>query len=57
MKSNIHDSIILKHMDYIMKTTRCPIKIVNEDVQHYDYYKLMEINNIEYHMYLIKKSD
>ena len=57
IKSNIHDELITKHMDYIMKTTRHPIHIVQSELYHFDYYKLMEINNTEYHMYLIKILD
>ena len=54
IKSNIHDELIIKHMDYIMKTTRHPIEIVSQSLSYYDYYAAMEINNTEYHMYLIR---
>ena len=54
IKSSKFDEIIKKHMDYIMKTTRVKIEIVN-DLITYDYKKDMEIDDDICEMYLIKK--
>lgn len=53
IKSSKFDSIIKKHMEYIMKTTRVEVEIVN-DLITCDYKKDMEIDDEICEMYLIK---
>jgi hypothetical protein len=54
MKSSKFDSIIVKHMDYIMKTTRVKIEIINDEITH-DYKKEVNIDDENCEMYLIRK--
>jgi len=42
-------------MKYIMKTTRIEIEIVSDEIYIYDFNKIVEINDVECNMFLIKK--
>jgi len=54
IKENQFKPIIIKHMDYIMKTTRVEIEIVKNEI-NYDFHRMVEINDVECDMFLIKK--
>ena len=54
IKENKFKNIILKHMDYIVKTTRTQIDIVNEELKTYNFHKCVEINDEICDMYLEK---
>jgi hypothetical protein len=55
MKENTFKNLIKKHMDYIMKTTRVEIELVSNEIDVYDFNKIVEINEVDCNMYLIKK--
>jgi len=55
IKENKFKDIIMKHMEYIMKTTRVVIEIIDIDSDiSFDYYKSNEINDEVCEMYLVK---
>ena len=54
MINNEYSYIILKHMEYIMKTTNVLIELINNRLDNYDFNKKSDINEIECNMYLIK---
>ena len=57
IKENKFKDIIMKHMEYIMKTTRVLVEIIDKDnTGVFDYYKSVEINDEVCHMYLTKAS-
>jgi len=53
IKENKFKDIITKHMEYIMKTTRCKIDIL-ENIDLFDFYKTVEINEEVCEFYLQK---
>jgi len=54
MKTNKYSEILKKHMDYAFKTTRVMIEITENDLETYDYFKTMEVNDEMIDMYLIR---
>jgi hypothetical protein len=51
---NKFKNIIEKHMDYIMKTTRVKVEIITEKLTTFDYNKIVEINEEDCDMYLVR---
>lgn len=56
IKTNEYKNIIEKHMNYIMKTTRVFVEVLDVIEEKYDFNKIIEINEIECDMYLLKIS-
>jgi isoleucyl-tRNA synthetase len=54
IKENEFQNIVLKHMEYIMKTTRVPVEVVKNDETKYDYHETVKINDVVCEMYLVK---
>ena len=54
MKTNKYTSIVMKHQEYICKTTRVNIEIIY-DITIFSFYKEMTILDEICNMYLIKK--
>jgi isoleucyl-tRNA synthetase len=54
MKTNKYTSIVMKHQDYIFKTTRVNIEII-DDITTFNFYKEMSILDEICDMYLINK--
>ena len=55
MKTNKYNSLVMKHQDYIFKTTRVNIEI-NDDITTFNFYKEMNILDVVCNMYLINKN-
>ena len=55
MKENTFKNLIKKHMVYIMKTTRVEIELIENEITIYNYKNIVNINDVECDMYLIKK--
>jgi len=53
MKNNKYSDIVKKHMEYIVKTTRVHVELIDKNIS-YDFYKNMEINEVLCDMYLIR---
>ena len=53
MKNNKYSDIVKKHMEYIVKTTRVQVELVDQ-ISMYSFYKNMEINEVLCDMYLIR---
>jgi hypothetical protein len=53
IKENKFKDIIMKHMEYIIKTTRCKIDIL-ENIDLFDFHKTVEINDEVCEFYLQK---
>lgn len=53
MKNNKYSEIVKKHMEYIVKTTRVQVELIDKDIVH-NFYKSMEINEVFCDMYLIQ---
>ena len=56
IKENDFQNIVLKHMEYIMKTTRVPVEVVKSDETKYDYHETVKINDVVCEMYLVKNA-
>ena len=54
ISENKFKNIIQKHMDYIMKTTRVKVEIITEKLTIFDYNKIVEINEEDCDMYLVR---
>jgi isoleucyl-tRNA synthetase len=53
MKNNKYSEIVKKHMEYIVKTTRVQVELIDKSIVH-NFYKSMEINEVFCDMYLIQ---
>ena len=53
MKNNKYSEIVKKHMEYIVKTTRVQVELIDKDIVH-NFYKSMEINDVSCDMYLVQ---
>jgi isoleucyl-tRNA synthetase len=56
MKNNKYANIIIKHMEYIMKTTRVEIELIEDKLDQYDLFKTIDINDETCEMYLVKNT-
>ena len=58
MKTNKYTSIVMKHQEYIFKTTRVNIEIIDDITNiKFDFYKEMNILDEVCDMYLINKKN
>ena len=53
MKNNKYSEIVKKHMEYIVKTTRVQVELIDRDITN-NFYKSMEINEVLCDLYLIR---
>ena len=53
MKNNKYSEIVKKHMEYIVKTTRVQVELIDRDITN-NFYKSMEINEVLCDLYLIQ---
>jgi hypothetical protein len=57
MKTNKYNSLVMKHQDYIFKTTRVNIEIIDNSLDlKYDFHKEVPILDEICYMYLINKN-
>jgi len=54
MLNNQYSSLVKKHQEYIMKTTRVEVEVINEKLEIYDFYKQIEVNDVFCDLYLIR---
>jgi len=56
MKNNKYSEIVDKHMEYIYKTTRVDIELIDESLKDFSFNKQIEVNDEICDMYLVKAS-
>jgi hypothetical protein len=56
MKNNKYSEIVDKHMEYIYKTTRVNIELIDESLTDFSFNKQIEVNDETCDMYLVKAS-